>query len=403
MTTSTVSPVSAPPVPQSRPITQIAERVLALKPYQPGKPIEEVKRELGITGEIVKLASNENPLGPSPKAIAALTTALPGLALYPDGGCHDLRGAVAQKLGVGSEQLIFGNGSDEIIHLLGLTFLTEGDEVVIGDPTFVLYEAAATLAGAKTIKVPLTRPGYIHDAQAMADAFTPRTRLVFVANPHNPTGTVLDRAGVEYLLAHLPPRALLVLDEAYGEYVYSTVADFPAALPYLHDGAPVVGLRTFSKMYGLAGLRVGYGVASPEIIRLMNQARSPFNVNFAAQVAATAATNDDDFVQEGLRTNHEGMTVMTKAFDEWNLPYIPSHANFVMVDVKRPCRAVFEALLRQGVIVRTGDVFGMPTFLRVTIGTTAQNQRFLNALEAVLPHVPTINTAAPPHGGSLAV
>jgi histidinol-phosphate aminotransferase len=365
----------------------VSERIHRLKPYQPGKPIEEVKRELGITGEIVKLASNENPLGPSPAALVALRAALPKLALYPDGGCHDLRAAVASKLGVGGDHLIFGNGSDEVIHLLGLTFLTPGDQIIIGDPTFVLYEATATLAGAEVVKVPLTRPGYVHDLAAMADAVTERTRLVFVANPHNPTGTVVGRRAVETLLARLPERALLILDEAYGEYVYEDPT-FPAALDYIRAGAPIVGLRTFSKMYGLAGLRVGYGVAAPEIIRLLNQPRSPFNVNLAAQVAATAAIDDDAFVAEGRQVNAAGMKQLTDAFVALGLPYIPSRANFVMVDVRRPCRAVFDALLRRGVIVRTGDIFGMPTFLRVTVGTPAQNESFLTTLADTLQGVP---------------
>ncbi|MBC7808256.1 MAG: aminotransferase class I/II-fold pyridoxal phosphate-dependent enzyme, partial [Akkermansiaceae bacterium] len=205
-----------PPSRLSPDALEIAQRLRDLKPYQPGKPIEEVKREFGISGEIVKLASNENPLGPSPAALRALSGSLPRLALYPDGGCHDLRLAVAENLRVSPEMLIFGNGSDEIIHLLGLTFLDAGDEMVIGDPTFVLYEAAATLAGAKTVKVPLTRPGLVHDVDAMADAVTERTRLVFLANPHNPTGTIVeDKAAIGRLLERIPSRAMLVLDEAY--------------------------------------------------------------------------------------------------------------------------------------------------------------------------------------------
>lgn len=372
---------------------EIANRVRALKPYQPGKPIEEVKRELGLTGEIVKLASNENPLGPSPLGIKALQSALPRMALYPDGGCHDLRAAVSQKRDVSPEMLVFGNGSDEIIGLLGLSFLQADDEVVVGDPTFVLYEAAATLAGAKTVKVPLTRPDYAHDLTAMANAFTDKTRLVFIANPHNPTGSVVTKNAVDALLARLPARALLILDEAYGEYVYGEADDFPSAIDYVKAGAPVVGLRTFSKMYGLAGFRVGYGVADAEIIRVLNQPRSPFNVNLAGQIAATAAVADDDFVMQGKKTNRDGLEMLQKAFDELDLQWILSWANFIMVDVQRPCRTVFDALLRQGVIVRTGDIFGMPTHLRISIGTASQNQRFINALEAVLPHVPTITEA----------
>ncbi|MFM7322512.1 MAG: pyridoxal phosphate-dependent aminotransferase, partial [Armatimonadota bacterium] len=259
----------------------VSSRIASLKPYQPGKPIEEVKRELGIEGEIVKLASNENPLGPSPAALAALASALPSLHLYPDGACHALRAAVCRKLGVAPEQLIFGNGSDEIIHLLGLTFLEPGDEVVTGEPTFVLYESAATLAGAKRIGIPLTSDGLRHDAAAMAAAFTERTRLVFVANPHNPTGSVVTKADVDHLLEKLPARAWLVLDEAYIDYVEDD--DFPRAVDYIRAGAPVIGLRTFSKLYGLAGLRVGYGVGSAEVIGRLGLARSPFNVNLAAQ------------------------------------------------------------------------------------------------------------------------
>jgi len=365
----------------------VAARILDLKPYHPGKPIEEVKRELGLTGEIIKLASNENPLGPSPAALEALSAAVGRLVLYPDGGCHDLRAAVAARLGVDGDQLIFGNGSDEIIHLIGLTFLEPGDEIVVGDPTFVLYEAAATLAGATTVKVPLTRPGFVHDTAAMADAFTDRTRLVFIANPHNPTGTVVDRAAMDALIERLPPRALLVLDEAYGEFVYGDLPEFPVALDYIRAGAPVIGLRTFSKIYGLAGLRVGYGVAAAHAIRLLSQARSPFNVNLAAQIAATAAIDDTAFVEKTKRMNAAGLKQLGDAFDRLGLPYTPSYANFVMVDVKRPCRAVFEALLRQAIIVRTGDIFGLPTSLRVTVGTQEQNSSFIAALEAVLPTI----------------
>jgi len=389
-------PHIAPPV---VPLDELSERVRSLRPYQPGKPIEEVKRELGITGEIVKLASNENPLGPSPKALVALADAASRLAQYPDGGCHDLRYAVAQQRGVSPDQLIFGNGSDEIIHLLGLTFLSPGDEVVVGDPTFVLYEAAATLAGATTVKVPLTRPDYRHNLEAMADAFTDRTRLVFVANPHNPTGTIVGKREVDQLLARLPTRALLVLDEAYGEYVYH-LPDFPRADEYIAQGAPVIGLRTFSKMYGLAGLRVGYGLASPEIIRALNQPRSPFNVNLAAQAAAVAATSDDEFVQRGLEVNTRGLETLYGVFEKLGLPYIPSHANFVMADTLRPCRAVFDALLRKGVIVRTGDVFGMPTHIRVTVGTPSQIEKFAVALEEILP---LIGQTAEDSGGAIRI
>lgn len=360
----------------------ISPRLSSLVPYQPGKPIDEVKRELGITGEIVKLASNENPLGPSPMGMAALQTILPTLAHYPDGACHALRSAVAQHFGVSEDSLIFGNGSDEVIHLLGVTFLEPGDEIVVGDPTFVLYEAAATLAGAKTIKVALTPGDLKHDAAAMAAAITERTRLVFVANPHNPTGSVVDAQAIETLLAALPARAFLVLDEAYGEYVEDDPT-IPRAIDYIKAGHPVICLRTFSKLYGLAGLRVGYGIAQPEVIRLINQPRSPFNVNLAGQVAATAALTDEAFKALSKHNNDEGITQLTDAFKALGLTWIPTRANFIVVNTGRPAKPMYEALLKRGVIVRAFPK-DLATHLRVTIGTPGQNARFLAALTEAL-------------------
>ena len=360
----------------------VSDRICRLIPYQPGKPIDDVKRELGIVGEVIKLASNENPLGPSPKGIAALQAALPTLALYPDGACHALRVAVAHKHALSPDALIFGNGSDEVIHLLGLTFLEPGDEIVVGDPTFVLYEAAATLAGAVTVKVPLTKDGMRHDALAMAAACTAKTRLVFVANPHNPTGSVISKADVETLIAALPPRAFLVLDEAYAEYVEDD-PELPHALDWVRAGAPVICLRTFSKLYGLAGFRVGYGVAAPEVIQRLNQARSPFNVNLAGQVAATAALDDAEFIQKSKKNNADGIAQLIAGFEKLGLTWVPTRANFIVVDTCRPAKALFDALLKLGVIIR---VFPqeLPTHLRVTIGTPEQNARFLEALESCL-------------------
>jgi histidinol-phosphate aminotransferase len=363
-----------------------------LVPYQPGKPIEEVKRELGIVGDVVKLASNENPLGPSPRVQEALASILSTLALYPDGACHDLRQAVAQKLNIGEDCLIFGNGSDEIIHLLGLSILREGDEVVVGDPTFVLYEAAATLAGAKTIKVPLTRPDYVHDVDGMIAAFTAKTRLVFIANPHNPTGSIIGKSDVEKLLSHLPEKAILVLDEAYLEYAEDD-DNFPSALAYIQRGAPVISLRTFSKMYGLAGLRVGYGVAHPAIIAALNQPRSPFNVNIPAQVAAIAALKDNNWVLESKRVNSEGMAQIIEGSKVLGLSTVPSKANFILVDTKRPAKAMFDAILKRGVIVRAFPK-AMPTMLRVTIGTKVQNERFLADLKSAMQEIEEIREIA---------
>ena len=371
------------------PALSVSERISKLVPYQPGKPIDDVKRELGITGDIVKLASNENPLGPSPKALAALRDILPTLALYPDGGSHALRKAVSTKLGVPEDWLLFGNGSDEVIHLLGLTFLEPGDEIIVGDPTFSLYETAATLAGATTVKIPLTSPDFAHDCDKMAAAITEKTRLIFIANPHNPTGSTVDRKSVDMLLEKLPARAFLVLDEAYVEYIDESDSAFPFGLEYLRQNERVVLLRTFSKMYGLAGLRVGFAVARPEIVALLNQARSPFNVNLAGQVAAAEAILDDDWVLAGRANNAAGMIQLTNGSAALGLTTVPSRANFLLIDTKRPCLPMFEALLKRGVIVRAFK--SLPTFLRVTVGTSAQNTRFLAELAEALTEIPEVS------------
>ncbi len=366
----------------------VSPRVSALRPYSPGKPIEDVKRELGITGEIIKLASNENPLGPCPSSVQAVHDRLMSAHMYPDAACIDLAEVIAEKLGVATNQLVFGNGSDECIHLLGLSFLEEGDEVVTGQPTFVLYEAAATLAGAKRIGVPLTEGDLRHDAKAMVNAFTDKTRLVFIANPHNPTGSIISKSDVDFILEHLPARAYLVLDEAYVDYI-DPESDFPFAIDYIKAGKPVISLRTFSKLYGLAGFRVGYAVAAPDVIASMQKPRSPFNVNILAQTAAIAASSDNDFVAASKKVNADGMSQLTVGAEALGMSVVPSHANFILIDTKRPCRDVYDYILRDGVIVRTGEIFGLPTMLRVTIGTESQNAKFLDALksasEKVLP------------------
>lgn len=367
----------------------VSPRVSALRPYSPGKPIEDVKRELGITGEIVKLASNENPLGPCPSSVQAVQNRLMSSHMYPDAACIDLANVIASKLGVDTNQLLFGNGSDECIHLLGLTFLEEGDEVVTGQPTFVLYEAATTLAGAKRIGVPLTEGDLRHDAKAMVDAFTDKTRLVIIANPHNPTGSIITKSDVDYILEHLPSRAYLILDEAYVDYIDAD-SDFPFAIDYIKASRPVISLRTFSKLYGLAGFRVGYAVAAPDVIASMQKPRSPFNVNILAQTAAIAASGDDAFVEESKKVNADGMSQLTVGAEALGMSVVPSHANFILIDTKRPCRDVYDSLLRDGVIVRTGDIFGLPTMLRVTIGTERQNAKFLDALTVAADKVATI-------------
>jgi histidinol-phosphate aminotransferase len=357
----------------------VAENILRLKPYVPGKPIEEAKREYGLS-EFIKLASNENPLGPSPLAVAAIREAAAHVELYPDAACYQLTRDLAAYWEVEPENLILGNGSDEIIQLIGLAFVEPGDEVLTARPSFVRYEAAAVLNNGVFIETPLRE--FRFDLAAMAERLSDRTRVIFIANPNNPTGTMVTRTELERFLDRVPERALVVMDEAYFEYV--DAPDYPHSWEYVRQGRNVIVLRTFSKIYGLAGLRVGYGMARPELVRYLDQVREPFNVNSLAQVAACASLRDSNQVERSCRVNREGKAVLTAAFDAMGLPYAPTQANFILVDVKRDSREVYEGLLRRGVIVRTGDIFGLPTHLRVTIGTADQNERFLQALRSVL-------------------
>jgi len=350
-----------------------------LVPYSPGKPIEETKREYGLT-DVIKIGSNENALGPSPKAVDAMREALATLNLYPDGAAHDLKQALGRMWDIPTDWITLGNGSDEIIHYLGIAYLRHGDIMVQGDPSFVRYESAAILNETDCVKVPLK--DLTHDVDVMADAVDERTRMVFLCNPNNPTGTMNTRAEVERLMERLPPHVLLVLDEAYAEYVESP--DYPESIEYVKQGRNVIMLRTFSKIYGIAGLRVGYGVARPDIIRAVEQVREPFNVNSLAQVGALAALSDEEHVARSRRNNSEGKRALMEGFDRLGCTYAPTQGNFIFADVKRNCREVYEGLLRKGVITRTGDIFGLPTYLRVTIGTPEENARFLAELEGIL-------------------
>jgi len=358
----------------------VDERITRLVPYSPGKPIEEVKRELGLS-DVVKLASNENALGPSPLAADAIREAAGRAHLYPEGSCHDLRHAVSEHLGIPGDHLIFGNGSDEIIHYLGLTYLTPGDEVIQADPSFVRYESAAILNGAPCHKVPLTAD-WEYDLGAMADRLSEHTRLIFIANPNNPTGTIVADGPLRHFLNCVPDRAIVVMDEAYLEFVERP--EFPDSLALIREGRNVAALRTFSKTYGLAGIRLGYGIARPEIIAHLEQVREPFNVSLLAQAAGIAALRDTEFLQRTRAMNRAGKRQLYAAFEDLGLPFTPTEGNFVWVDVRRSCLEVFQALLRRGIIVRTGDIFGAPTHLRVTIGTESQNARFLAALKEAL-------------------
>lgn len=352
--------------------------ILKMQPYSPGKPMDEVRRELGLT-EVVKLASNENPLGPSPKAIEAVRAAAADMHLYPDASGYSLREALSQHMGIPANQILLGNGSDELLHLLGIVFLDgPEDEIVVGDPSFVRYDASAQIAGSRLVKVPVT-PDYRLDAAAMARAITPRTRLVFLANPNNPTGTVNTRAEVELMLEALPSGAALVLDEAYFEFA-ADAPDYPDALSLVQAGRPVIALRTFSKTYGLAGIRVGYGFASSEVADALNRAREPFNVNSLAQVAAIAALEDRAHIERTVAHNAAQRDRLSEAFRRHGFMPVESYANFVLADLGSPARPLFDALLRKGVITRCGDVLGLPNTLRVSVGTELEMDRFEEAL-----------------------
>ncbi len=359
----------------------VKPQILPMVPYEPGKPVEEVKRELGLE-RVYKLASNENPLGPSPRALEALRGDIAeAIRMYPDGGAWALRQKIADKFGLTPEWVAVGNGSDELIHFLGLVFLCPGDEMVAGHPSFVRYEAAAQLNGAKFVKVPLK--DFKLDLEAMAEAVTPKTKLIFVANPNNPTGTIVTQSEVEKFMESVPPDVVVVFDEAYCSFVDDP--EFPDVLPYVKSGdRPVILLRTFSKDYGLAGLRVGFGLMPPEIREYVDKVREPFNVNSLAQLAALHALDDDEYVERVRKVNAEGKAFLYRELERLGLTYVPTQANFLLVDVGAPAREIFNALLRRGIIVRPADAFGFPTFIRVTIGKPEENEAFIRALEEVL-------------------
>ena len=349
--------------------------IASLSPYVPGKPIEELQRELGLA-RVIKLASNENPLGPSPKALAALVGGHDSLHRYPDGGAYRLRQALADRWKVSLDHIILGNGSDEVLGLLARTFLAPGDEAVMADQTFVIYKMEVTAAHGKAVIVPLVN--WTHDLDGMAKAITSKTRLVFLCNPNNPTGTMVAADAVARFMAKVPEDVIVVFDEAYLEYVRDP--HFPDSLQYVTQGRNAIVLRTFSKIYGLAGLRIGYGITTPEITNCLNRVRPPFNANTLAQRAALAALGDDEHVAKSRAVNAAGMQQLESGLRALGFSAIPSQANFVYFDVKRDGRALFDALLREGVIVR--HIEG--AMLRVTIGQPDENDAFLASLKKVL-------------------
>lgn len=352
--------------------------VLTQPVYEPGKPIEYVARELGLDpASIIKLASNENPFGPSPRALAAAKQALEHGELYPDGGCFALRQKLAAARGLTPEQIVVGNGSNELIELLGHVFLGPGDHVVMAAPAFAVYKLVTLLFGAKAIEVPLR--AWRHDLAAIAAAITPQTKLVYICAPNNPTGTTNTEAELLAFVRALPEHVVAVVDEAYVEFLENP----PDMRPLLREGRKVVCLRTFSKIYGLASLRVGYGYASAELCALLNRVRQPFNVNAIAQAAAVAALDDEEFARRCARENRAGLIQLEAGCRELGLEIVPSVANFMLVKVGDGAR-VFDALQRRGVIVRPMKSYGLPEWVRVTVGSQEQNQRLLAELQRIV-------------------
>lgn len=355
--------------------------ITKLSPYQPGKPIDELAREFGLNpSEIVKLASNENPLGPSSKALAAIEKELKDLTRYPDGNGFELKKTLSEKLGVSTKQITLGNGSSDILEFIVKTFVNPGEEVIVSQHAFAIYGLVTQMQNGKTVQVPAKNWG--HDLQAMVDAVTEKTKIIFVTNPNNPTGTYNNKAQLDAFLSQVPSHIIVLLDEAYFEYVDKP--DYPNGIDYLKAYPNLVVTRTFSKAYGLASLRVGYGVSSEQLADLMNRVRPPFNVDSLALAAAVACLKDENYVRQSKELNDQGMSQLEAGFDQLNVNWIPSVGNFICFEIPNRAMDIFQGLLARGVIVRPVANYEMPNFLRVSIGTQQENQRFLLELKDLL-------------------
>jgi histidinol-phosphate aminotransferase len=356
------------------------DHIASIHPYEPGKPIKELEREMGLR-RIIKLASNENPLGPSRKALRAVRRALAEIHLYPEGASPELLAKLSEELGVAQNQLIVGNGSNEIIELLARGFLTEGDEVLSSETSFLVYPILTQVCGAKFVSVPMK--DFRYDLKGILNAITDRTKLIFIANPNNPTGTYVTQQEVEEFIAKVPKNVVICFDEAYVDFVEAR--DFPHMMFHVKTEKPnVIVLRTFSKAYGLAGLRVGYGVASPEMIGYLHKIRQPFNVNALAQCAATAALGDRFFLWRTKLLVSSGRKYFYKRLRKLGLQYVESQANFVLINTGHDANEVFQALLRHGMIIRSMKAYGLPTWIRVTIGRRSENAQFYRLLQKYL-------------------
>ena len=374
---------------------KVSENISSLVPYPPGKPIEELERQYGITGSI-KLASNENALGPSPKAVAAISAGLANLHRYPDGSSYYLTNRLAEKLGVAANQIVFGNGSNEIIELLINTFLDSGAEVITSNPTFLVYQKMVQARGGVNRVAPLKNDqpnniaghgggsslGVAHDLGAILALINERTRLIFLDNPNNPTGVIFGRQEFEDFLGQVPEQVIVVLDEAYVDFVEPTVRI--DVRKYLDNRTPVVGLRTFSKAYGLAGLRIGYGLMNSEIADYLHRVRQPFNVNSPAQIGALAALDDDDHYNQTMQLTKDGIAWLTKEITALGCKVFDTHTNFFLVDVGLDCRKLYDKMLAKGVIVRPMSAYGYPEYIRITVGLPEENSRLAASLADVL-------------------
>jgi histidinol-phosphate aminotransferase len=362
----------------------IPEHIAGLVPYPPGKPLEELEREYGITGSI-KLASNENPLGPSPKAVAAMRTALGGLHRYPDGSGYYLRKRLSEKFNLPFDGIVLGNGSNEIIDLAIRTFLHPKDEVILPAPSFLVYKLAVQAMGGKSVPVPLVN--FTIDLARIVESITAHTRIIFINNPNNPTGTTIDKADFDSFLEALPAHIVVVLDEAYIEFV--TDCDTPSGFDYIHRRAPhVIVARTFSKAHGLAGLRIGYGVMHPAVADYLNRVRQPFNTGTLSQVAALAALDDEEFLHRTQDTVAEGLVYLYQEIERMGLNYVPTQANFFLIEVPTDAKTIYEAMLRRGVIVRPMNSYGMARYIRINAGLPEENARFVRALGDTLRELP---------------
>jgi len=352
--------------------------ILKIESYVPGKSIEEVQKEFGAK-KWVKLASNENLLGPSPKAIAAIRNELPNVHLYPEGPCTVLRKTLAEKLAISEKKVVISNGADNLILMIANAFVNEGDEVMMADPTFSVYTNVTQMMGGKPIKVKLK--DFTHDLESMLKRVSRKTKLVFICNPNNPTGTIVSQEAFNRFLSKLPKRVVVVLDEAYGDFAED--AFYPNGLDYIKERKQIIVLRTFSKVYGLAGLRIGYALGREDLVDCLYQVRDPFPVHRLAQVAAVAALNDEDHAIRSIQLVYEGKRYLCKELDGMGLSYVPSQANFIFIDFEKDSEKVFQDFLKKGIIIRPGKVWGYPTFVRVTIGRMEDNRRFIRALKKI--------------------